>query len=73
VTRTTAALAAPSAAAEATPCPVARDGRPLQRVVVGSKATDRTRAAAKTLTAQLGFVATSFMSGNGTLGWFMRR
>ena len=47
-------VAAPSAAAAPVPCLLAKGGTPLQRVVVGAKATDRTRAAAKTLATYLG-------------------
>src|SRR4051795_7944573 len=46
------AWSAPAAGAE--PCPVSKDGRSLQRVVIGAKASDRTRAAAKNLAAYLG-------------------
>jgi hypothetical protein len=51
-----AALAPASAplAADAKPCPVAKDGAALRRVVIGAKATDRTRAAARTLAEYLG-------------------
>ena len=51
-----AALVVPCVArtAEPVPCPLAKDGKALQRVVVGATATDRTRAAARTLAAYLG-------------------
>jgi hypothetical protein len=44
----------PSSAADARPCPLAKDGQPLQRVMIGAKASDRTRAAAKNLATYLG-------------------
>src|SRR4051812_45649499 len=47
------ALAAP-VVAQSVPCPVAMDGVARHRVVVGATATDRTKAAAKTLADQLG-------------------
>ncbi|MBY0514410.1 MAG: DUF4838 domain-containing protein [Gemmataceae bacterium] len=50
-----ATLAAP-AGADPTPCPIARDGKPLQRVVVAATASPRTRAAATTLAGLLGRV-----------------
>jgi hypothetical protein len=51
-----AALAAPvfAPAADPTPCPLAKDGKALQRVVVGAQASEKTRAAAKTLATYLG-------------------
>ncbi|MBA4067597.1 MAG: hypothetical protein C0501_28610 [Isosphaera sp.] len=68
-----AALAwvAPAAAADPVPCPVARDGKALQRVVVGAKATDRTKAAAKSLADHLGRITGAtfpVVDGDGTAG-----
>ncbi len=41
------ALCAPSPArAEPTGCPLAKDGKPIQRVIVGERASDRMRAVA---------------------------
>jgi len=48
------ALTTSTAAAEPLSCALARDGKPLQRIVIGPKTTDRTRAAARTLAYQLG-------------------
>ena len=51
-----AALGAPAfaRAAEPVPCPLAKDGKALQRVVIGPKASEKTRAAAKNLATHLG-------------------
>lgn len=65
------ALVAPAPAAGPAPCPLARDGKPLHQVVVGSKASDRTRAAARTLAAQLGRItggAFEVADGDGAAG-----
>lgn len=43
-----------AAAAQPVPCAVAKDGAALHRVVVGAAATERTKAAAKTLADHLG-------------------
>ncbi len=49
------ALLPPAAlAADPVPCPLAREGKALQRVVVGAKATEKTRTAAQSLAAYLG-------------------
>ena len=48
------AWAAPATAAEPAPCALAKDGKALQRVVIGSKASEKTRAAAKNFAAYLG-------------------
>ena len=64
------AVTAP-AAAQAVPCPVAKDGAALHRVVVGAKATDRTKAAAMTLADQLGRISVgrfAVADGDGTAG-----
>lgn len=58
-------------AADPVPCPLAREGRALQRVVVGEKASDRTRAAAKALATQLGRITGgtfAVVEGDGTTG-----
>src|SRR5262245_45874840 len=65
------ACAAPSFAADAKPCPVAQDGKPLQRIVIGAKASDRTRAAAKNLATHLGRITggtVQIMEGDGDAG-----
>lgn len=66
-----ALLATPAAGAEPVPCPVAHGGKPAQRIVVGAKATDRTRAAAKTLATQLGRITGgtfAVIDGDGDTG-----
>jgi len=68
-----AALTAQSftSAADPVPCPLAKDGKPLQPVVVGAAASDRTRAAAKTLAAYLGRITGAtfpVVEGDGEAG-----
>src|SRR5438067_791257 len=65
------ALAVPARAADPPACQLARDGRAVQSVVVGAKATDRTRAAARTLAAYLGRItggSFAVADGDGSAG-----
>lgn len=48
------AWAGHTTAAEPIACPLAKDGKALHRVVIGAKASDKTRAAAKNLATYLG-------------------
>ncbi len=64
-------IATSSAAAEPVPCPIAKDGKALQRVLTGAKASDRTKTAARTLADYLGRITGAtfaVVEGDGTTG-----
>lgn len=64
-------LSTPVRAADPVPCPIARDGKAVPRVVVGARATERTRAAAKTLATYLGRITGgtfTVVQGDGDAG-----